>query len=80
MPVSRSRNCRPMPSEMMIDGMMRLATVTKKRALLPASFLRNARPASTESTTVKAMTTAPSASERLKAAPMSTVPSPSASL
>ena len=64
----------------MIDGMIKLATVMKKSALLPVSFFRNARPASTESTTVKAMTTAPSASERLKAAPMSTVPKPSASL
>ena len=36
----------------MIDGMIRLATVMKNSALLPASFLRNARPASTESTTV----------------------------
>jgi hypothetical protein len=80
MPLSSSRNCKPMPSDTMIEGMIRLATVTKNSALPPASFLRNASPASTESATVKSMTTAPSISERRKAAPMSTVPRPSASL
>ena len=80
MPVSIRRNCRPMPSDTMMDGMIRLATVTKNSASPPRSFLRKARPASTDSTTVKPITTAPSISERRKAAPMSTVPRPSASL
>ena len=80
MPESISRNCRPMPSDTMMDGMIRLATVTKNRVLPPLSFLRKASPASTDSTTVHSITTTPSASERRKAAPMSTVPRPSASL
>ena len=39
--------------------------------------MRNASPASSDSSTVSTITTAPSASERRKAAPMSTTPRPS---
>lgn len=68
-----------MPSDTTMEGMIRLATVTKKSAEPPRSCLRKARPASTDSSTVRPITTAPSASERRSAAHTSTVPSPSAS-
>ena len=80
MPESIKRNCSPMPSDTMMDGMMRLATVTKNSVLPPVSFLRKAKPASTDKTTVSSITTTPSSSERRNAEPMSTVPRPSASL
>ena len=64
----------------MMDGMMRLATTMKNKVLPPASRLRNASPASTDSTTVHSITARPRPSERHSAAPMSTTPRPSASL
>src|SRR6218665_3254818 len=51
----------------------------KRSQARPASRLRNASPASTDSSTVHSITTAPRASERHSAAAMSTTPSPSAS-
>ncbi len=39
-PVSISRNCNPMPSDTMIDGITRLATTTKNSAVPPGSRLR----------------------------------------
>ncbi|EWS53143.1 hypothetical protein X551_04069 [Methylibium sp. T29] len=60
----------------MIDGMIRLATVTWNSASAPARRLRKASPALSASSTVSTITTAPSASERRSAAPMSTTPRP----
>src|SRR3990167_5832705 len=80
MPLSMSRNSSPMPSDTMMDGMMRLATTMKNSVLPPASRLRNASPASTDNTTVHSITATPRPSERHSAAPMSTTPRPSASL
>ena len=63
-----------------MDGMIKLATTTKNKVLPPASFLRKARPANTDKTTVNAITISPTLNERLSAAPMSTEPRPCANL
>src|SRR3989344_5402186 len=65
MPLSMSRNSSPMPSDTMMDGMMRLATTMKNSVLPPASRLRNASPASTDNTTVHSITATPRPSASL---------------
>ena len=65
-----------MPSEVTIEGTMRLATATKNRSLAPGNRLRKASPALSESRTVRIITTKPSSSERVNASWISTMPPP----
>ena len=65
-----------MPSEVTIEGTMRLATATKNRRSEPLNRLRKARPAVSDSRTVRIITTTPSLSERSNAPLMSTMPPP----